>query len=104
MPNAQSQKGTFDFHHTMTNSNDPLEQLEAKLLKVVELFKRTQAERRALQQEVDKLRADLKEPLKRAHALEQELQALRRERDSVRVRVEKLLEQIEALTTSESAG
>jgi uncharacterized coiled-coil DUF342 family protein len=102
--NAQSQKGTFEFQLTMANSNDPLEQLEAKLLKVAELFKRTQAERRALQQEVDKLRSEMKEPLKRADALEHELQALRRERDSVRVRVEKLLEQIEVLTSSESAG
>jgi len=101
---AESQKRGFEFQLTMTNSNDPLEQLEAKLLKAVELFKRTQAERRALQQEVDKLRAEMKEPLKRVDALEHELQALHRERDSVRTRVEKLLEQFEALTSSDSAG
>ena len=88
----------------MTNPIDPLAQLELKLLKAVELFKKTQAERRALQLEVEKLRAEMKEPLKRVDALENELQTLRRERDDVRARVEKLLEQVEALTTSDSAG
>lgn len=90
---------------TMTNSIDHLDKLEEKLLKAVDLFKHTQAERRALQQEVAKLRAESKEPLKRVSALEHELQALRREREDVRSRIEKLLEQIELLTKAgDSAG
>ena len=88
----------------MTEPIDHLDKLEEKLLKAVELFKHSQAERRALQQEVEKLRADLKEPLKRADALEQELQTLRREREAVRTRIEKLLDQIEILTKADSAG
>ncbi len=88
----------------MTESIDHLEKLEQKLLKAVELFKHTQAERRTLQQEMDKLRADFKERLKRADAVEQELQALRHEREDVRARIVKLVEQIETLTKAESAG
>ena len=95
---------TFDSQLTMANSIDPLDKLEEKLLKAVDLFKRTQAERLVLQNEVERLRAEVKEPLKRVEGLERELEALRREREEVRVRIEKLLEQIELLTTANSAG
>jgi chromosome segregation ATPase len=88
----------------MTDSIDPIARLEEKLLKAVELFKQTQTDRRSLQQEVEKLRAEMKEPLKRVDALERELQALRREREDVRTRIERLLEQIELLTKVDSAG
>jgi chromosome segregation ATPase len=82
----------------MADPNDQLQKLEDKLTKAVEVFKRTHAERHALQQEVDRLRAELKERPKRLDALEHDLQVLRRERDEVRTRIEKLIGQIETLT------
>jgi chromosome segregation ATPase len=88
----------------MTDSTDHLQKLEEKLSKAVEIFKRTHAEKRALQQEVERLRAELKERPKRVEALEHDLQVLRSERDDVRTRIEKLLEQIEALTNSDGEG
>ncbi len=86
----------------MTDSSDAFRKLEEKLSKAVEVFKRGQAERRALQQEVEGLRADSKECAKRIDALERELQNLRREREDVRGRVERLLGQIDSLTKGEA--
>ena len=86
----------------MPDSNDHLEKLEEKLTKAVEVFKHTHAEKRALQQEVEQLRAELKERPKRLDALENDLHVLRRERDEVRARIEKLIGQIETLTNETS--
>ena len=83
------------------NPNEQFERLEEKLLKAIELFKRTQAEKRALEQEVEKLRAESKERSQGHSAMEKELIALRREREEVRTRVEKLLERIDVLTATE---
>lgn len=88
----------------MTDWNANLQKLEEKLLKAVELFKQTQAEKRLLQGELEKLRVDVKERAKRYDTLEHELQALRREREDVRGRIEKLLQQIDILTKTDSAG
>ncbi len=88
----------------VTDSNDALQKLEEKLLKVIEVFKRTQAEKRALQEELDTLKANSKDGAKRFEAFERELQALRRERDEVRTRVEKILQQIEILTKTDAGG
>ena len=106
----------------MTDPKDQFERLEEKLLRAIDLFKRTQAQNRALEQEIEKLKTDSKdraleqeieklkaESKERAHAaaaLERELIALRREREDVRSRVEKLVERIDALTSpdSESSG
>lgn len=85
----------------MTESMDHLGKLEEKIVKAAELFKRSQVERRELQQEIERMRADFKDRLKRADAVEQELQSLRREREEVRGRLEKLLDQIELLTSSD---
>jgi FtsZ-binding cell division protein ZapB len=85
----------------VTDSTDRLDKLEEKLLKAVEVFKQIQADRRALQQESEKLRAELKDRPKRWEAMERDLQALRHEREDVRGRVEKLLEQIDILTKAE---
>ncbi|MGE5325867.1 MAG: hypothetical protein ACM3NO_02410 [Deltaproteobacteria bacterium] len=82
----------------MPDPNDHLEKLEEKLAKAVEVFKKTHAQRRALQDEVEQLRAELKERPKKLDALEHDLQVMRRERDEVRVRIEKLIGQIETLT------
>jgi len=101
---VDSEMTTFDFGTTMTESIDHLGKLEEKIVKAAELFRQAQADRRSLQQEIEKLRADFKDRLKRADAQEQELQALRREREDVRNRIEKLLAQIETLTKADSAG
>lgn len=82
----------------MTGPNDQFERLEEKLLKAIELFKRTQEEKRALEQEVEKLRGETREHAQGVSAMERELIALRREREEVRSRVEKLLERFDALT------
>jgi len=83
----------------MTDPNNQFERLEEKLLKAIELFKRTQSEKRALQQEIEKLKAEIKEHAQGNGVMERELIALRREREDVRSRVEKLLERIDVLTS-----
>jgi FtsZ-binding cell division protein ZapB len=88
----------------MTDTNNQFERLEEKLLKAIELFKRTQAEKRALEHENEKLKAEIKEHAQGSSALDRELIALRKEREDVRSRVEKLLERIDLLTTSDSEG
>ncbi len=82
----------------MADPNDQFARLEEKLLKAIDLFKRTQTEKRALEQEVEKLKAQSKE---QGQSMERELIALRREREDVRARVEKLLERMDALTGPE---
>ncbi len=90
----------------MADPNEQFERLEEKLLRAIELFKRTQTEKRALEQEVEKLKVETKERAQSLSAMERELIALRREREDVRARVEKLLERIDVLTSpdSESSG
>ena len=88
----------------VSDSIDHFQKLEEKLWKAIELFKRTQAEKRALQQDIEKLRTDSKERAKLIDGLERELLALRREREDVRARIEKLLSQIDALTGPDSEG
>jgi chromosome segregation ATPase len=85
----------------VTDPNDQFERLEEKLLRAIELFKRTQAEKRALEQEIEKLKGQSKERAQGTSAMERELIALRREREDVRARVEKLLERIDVLTSPE---
>ncbi len=85
----------------MTDPNDQFERLEEKLLKAIELFKRAQTEKRALEQEVEKLKVQTKERAQALSEMERELIALRREREDVRSRVEKLLERIDVLTRPE---
>jgi chromosome segregation ATPase len=88
----------------VTDPNEQFERLEEKLLRAIELFKRTQTEKRALEQEVEKLKVETKERAQTLSAMERELIALRREREDVRARVEKLLERIDLLTNSESGS
>jgi uncharacterized coiled-coil DUF342 family protein len=88
----------------VTDFYDSFQALEEKLLRAVEIFKRSQEEKRALRKEIDELRADSKERAKRLEALEREVQTLRRERDDVRARVEKILQQIDVLTKTDAGG
>lgn len=88
----------------MTDSNDQFERLEGKLLKAIDLFKRTQTEKRALEQEIEQLKMATKERAQAVSAMERELIALRRDREDVRSRVEKLLARIDVLTSSDSGG
>jgi FtsZ-binding cell division protein ZapB len=82
----------------VAETNDQFARLEEKLVRAIELFKRTQAEKHALEQEVEKLKAQSRE---QNHGMEKELIALRREREDIRERVEKLLERMDALTKTE---
>ena len=83
---------------------DHFQKLEEKISKAIELFKRTQAEKHSLEQDLDKLRLEAKERTKLMDTLERELGALRREREEVRIRIEKLLKRIDVLTGSDSEG
>jgi predicted nuclease with TOPRIM domain len=86
----------------VAETKDNLELLEAKLNKVVDLFKKTQAEKLALQNELERLKSDVRDDSHRAEQFEKELIFLRKEREEVRGRVEKLLKQIDGLTSSDS--
>jgi chromosome segregation ATPase len=86
------------------DSNDQFQLLEDKLSKAIEVFKRTQGEKRALEQEVERLKEEPKARAQAMSVMERELIALRREREEVRVRMEKLLQRIDGLTSEESSG
>ena len=88
----------------MTDPNEQFQRLEEKLLKAIEVFKQAQAEKRALEQDSNKLRLEMKERAQQMSTLERELIALRREREDVRVRVDKLLQRIDVLTRVDSEG
>ena len=88
----------------MSNPNDAFEKLEEKVLRIAEILKRAQDEKRALQQELDQRKSGSKEESKRISTLEKELAALREERDEVRARVEKIIQQIDVLTSPEAGG
>jgi chromosome segregation ATPase len=106
--NRQSKidNGSIGNEARMADPNDQFERLEEKLLRAIELFKRTQMDKRALEQEVEKLKGAGKERVQSISAMERELITLRREREDVRARVEKLLERIDKLTSpdAESSG
>lgn len=88
----------------MDEIDDKFRKLEEKLEKAVEVFKKTQWEKRALQHELEKVKAASKGRPKRLEVLERELQVLRREREEARSRIEKVLEQVDALTKVDPAG
>lgn len=88
----------------MSDTDDPLRKLEERVVRTFELIKQTQAEKLAMQQDLEKLRVESKERAKVIDVHERELVALRREREEVRTRIEKLLQRIDELTTQESSG
>ena len=88
----------------MSHPNDAFEKLEEKVLRIAEILKRAQDEKRALQQELDQKKSGSKDEGKRLATLEKELETLREERDEVRDRVEKIIQQIDVLTCPEAGG
>jgi len=88
----------------VTDSNDQFQRLEEKLGKAIEIFKQAQTDKRALQQEVEKLRGDMKERTQERGGLEREVIALRREREDIKARLEKLLQRLDGLIKPDSAG
>jgi chromosome segregation ATPase len=88
----------------VTDPNEQFQRLEEKLLKAIDVFKQTRAEKRALEQDAEKLRLEIKERAQQISVLERELIALRREREDVRARVDKLLKRLDVLTSSVSEG
>jgi FtsZ-binding cell division protein ZapB len=86
---------------------DSLEQfwkLEEKLQRAAEAFKLSRAQNRDLQEEIERLRDEMKDRAKRWDAQEKDIATLRREREEVRERIEKLVDQIDVLTKAERAG
>ena len=88
----------------MTDPNEQFQRLEETLLKAIDVFKQTQAQRRALEQDAEKLRLAMKERAQQISVMERELIALRREREDIRTRVDKLLKRLDVLTSSGSEG
>ena len=88
----------------MTDSTDQFQKLEEKLWRAIELFKRTQSEKHALRQDLEKLGLEAREHSQQIDALERQLVVLRREREDVRERIEKLLKRIDELTSRNSGG
>lgn len=83
---------------TVTEPVDSFQQFQEKIARAVDVVKRAQAEKRGLEQEIERLRAASKERAREWETKERELVALRKEREEIRERVEKLLEQIDVLT------
>lgn len=82
--------------------NESFQQLEEKLSKAGDVFRRAIAEKQDLEKALEMLKQDTGDSRKRLEAMQQEIQMLRREREEVRARVEKLLTQIEQLTGPDS--
>jgi FtsZ-binding cell division protein ZapB len=87
----------------MTDTVDSFQKFEEKIARAIEVVKRVQTEKKALEQELERVKSTARERSKEWEAQERELVALRREREEVRARVEKLLDQIDSLT-EESEG
>ena len=84
--------------------NERFQQLEDKLSKAGEVFKRAVADKHDLEKALETLKQDTGDSQKRLKDLQSEIQTLRREREEVRTRIEKLLSQLEQLTGSDRTG
>jgi chromosome segregation ATPase len=82
--------------------NESFQQLEEKLSRAREVFKRTLAEKRDLEQTLETLKHDTGDSRKHLQALQDEVKILRHEREEVRIRIEKLLSQIDQLSGQDS--
>ena len=88
----------------VTEPTDQFQRLEEKLVRLIEAFKRTQAENRTLEEQVRALKTESKDRGQQMEVLEKEVGILRLEREDVRSRVEKLLSQMESLTRTDSTA
>ena len=80
---------------------DEFGQLEAKIIELIERWKKAEAARRGAGKEMERLRGELRQRLEEIQHLERELTLLRREREDARARVEKLIGQMDALSRSQ---
>lgn len=80
---------------------DEFGQLEAKIIELIERWKKAEAARRGAGEEMERLRGELRQRLEEIQHLERELTLLRREREDARARVEKLIGQMDALSRSQ---
>ena len=87
----------------MNDSADLFQKFEEKIARAIEVVKRVQSEKKALEQELERVKSAAKERAREWDDQGRELVALRREREEVRARLEKLLEQIDSLTAEPEA-
>ncbi|MGA3135177.1 MAG: hypothetical protein ABSC88_04195 [Terracidiphilus sp.] len=78
-------------------SADDFLALEERILRAVNLVKRTRAAHAAAEERASQAEVRLREQAPLVEQLQQEVNALRAERDQVRQRVERLLAQLDAL-------
>ena len=81
----------------MTVSNKSLDQLEARVTQVVQLVSSLQTEKKALEEEVEKLRRNVEEVKKDNSTRDQLIKQFKNDRLRIRSRVEKIAEKVVAL-------
>ena len=81
----------------VTVSNKSLDQMEARVTQVVQLVDSLQAEKKALEEEVEKLRRNVEEVKKDNSTKDQLIKQFKNDRLRVRSRVEKIAEKVVAL-------
>jgi chromosome segregation ATPase len=79
---------------------DEFGQLEARIVELIDRWKKAEVSRRSAGEEAERLRAELRQRVEEIQHLERELNLLRREREDVRARIEKLIGQMDALSRS----
>jgi len=77
--------------------NTSLDQLEARVTQVVQLVNSLQTEKKALEEEVEKLRRNVEEVKKDNSTKDQLIKQFKNDRIRIRSRVEKIAEKVVAL-------
>ena len=81
----------------MTVSNKSLDQLESRVTQVAQLVSSLQTENKALEEEVEKLRRNVKEVTKDNSTKNQLIKQFKNDRLRIRSRVEKIAEKVVAV-------
>ncbi len=81
----------------MSVPNTSLDQLEARVTQVVQLVNSLQTEKKALEEEVEKLRRNVEEVKKDNSTKDQLIKQFKNDRIRIRSRVEKIAERVVAL-------
>ncbi len=81
----------------MSVPNTSLDQLEARVTQVVQLVNSLQTEKKALEEEVEKLRRNVEEVKKDNSTKDQLIKQFKNDRIRIRSRVEKIAEKVVAL-------